>query len=409
MKHKTNGGFIVKDLTSTLNDENELQFKVLDEFNPINADSTEYEFDKVIVGLSNQSPLGGSAKYVQTTDVEAPAIDISIVHNAFFPEFLSIYVFTNEHLHADVYEAENPVVLVSELLDTNRIEVEVFQDLKDSVGNYVGTLYNGKLQLQKDQTLNLFLTAVQDLAGNDTTYPSRSISVERITNPNNPVLLVSHDHRFSVSVPGNALEGNSFITLFSESPALFSELNGIDATVLGDVDGMYTIGPSGLSLDQEGYISFEVDKGDAGDNIGIFTISGNQLVSIPSIYNPRNSTISASVVELGTYLIARNAKVVSDVVFAPEEFELAQNFPNPFNPVTSIRYSLAEPGKTTIVIYDLLGREVKTLVDIYQTPGRYHIQWNGTNNHGQKVGSGIYFYRMKARNHEETKKMVFVK
>jgi len=93
----------------------------------------------------------------------------------------------------------------------------------------------------------------------------------------------------------------------------------------------------------------------------------------------------------------------------PEDFNLFQNYPNPFNPSTTIRYSVVEPGNVLIKIYDVLGREIKTLVNEVKTAGTYSSTWNGDNNFGHKVNSGIYFYRIEAYLFVDTKKMILLK
>ncbi|MFQ5584064.1 MAG: FlgD immunoglobulin-like domain containing protein, partial [Calditrichia bacterium] len=80
----------------------------------------------------------------------------------------------------------------------------------------------------------------------------------------------------------------------------------------------------------------------------------------------------------------------------PQNVVLYQNYPNPFNPTTEIRFALAEGGRVELKIYDLLGREVKTLLGECRDPGRYIVQWDGTNDAGQPVASGVYLYRLKA-------------
>ncbi len=91
------------------------------------------------------------------------------------------------------------------------------------------------------------------------------------------------------------------------------------------------------------------------------------------------------------------------------KYDLKQNFPNPFNPMTQINYQIVAPGKVTLKIYDILGREVKTLVDKNQNNGSYTVVWKGDNNLGQKVASGIYIYRLTAGSFISSKKMVLLK
>jgi len=99
----------------------------------------------------------------------------------------------------------------------------------------------------------------------------------------------------------------------------------------------------------------------------------------------------------------------------PKTFELSQNYPNPFNPTTTIKYSLSSVGDgaetlpTTLRIYNVLGEVVRTLVDEPRSPGIYYQVWDGKDDQGKEVASGIYFYRLKAGKFSETKKMVLLK
>jgi flagellar hook assembly protein FlgD len=90
-------------------------------------------------------------------------------------------------------------------------------------------------------------------------------------------------------------------------------------------------------------------------------------------------------------------------------YDLQQNYPNPFNPTTLIRYAIPNASHVTIKIYDMLGREVKTLVNSEQNAGFQTVQWNGENNFGSKVASGAYIYMIKAGDFFQAKKMILLK
>ena len=93
----------------------------------------------------------------------------------------------------------------------------------------------------------------------------------------------------------------------------------------------------------------------------------------------------------------------------PLEYSLFSNYPNPFNPVTTLCYDLPEDVMVYITIYDMIGRKVKTLVNNSQTAGNKSIQWNATNNAGQQVSAGLYLYTIEAGEFSQTKKMVLLK
>ena len=95
--------------------------------------------------------------------------------------------------------------------------------------------------------------------------------------------------------------------------------------------------------------------------------------------------------------------------FIPYYYTLHQNNPNPFNPVTILRYDLPEDAMVNITIYDMMGRIVSNLVSSQQNVGYKSIQWNATNNTGQPVSAGLYLYTIQAGDYTQTKKMVLLK
>ncbi len=93
----------------------------------------------------------------------------------------------------------------------------------------------------------------------------------------------------------------------------------------------------------------------------------------------------------------------------PKGFSLEQNYPNPFNPSTRIRYSLPYQSQVTLRIYNTLGQTVATLVNSRQPSGLHNVEWNGRNEAGNKVGSGVYLYRIRAGDFNRTRKMLLMK
>jgi len=93
----------------------------------------------------------------------------------------------------------------------------------------------------------------------------------------------------------------------------------------------------------------------------------------------------------------------------PEQFALLQNYPNPFNPTTVIRYALPRHARVKLVIYNLLGKKVRTLVDANETPGFKQITWNGANDASARVASGIYIYRLETADFRATRKLALMK
>ncbi|MCX8056612.1 MAG: T9SS type A sorting domain-containing protein [Ignavibacteria bacterium] len=146
--------------------------------------------------------------------------------------------------------------------------------------------------------------------------------------------------------------------------------------------------------------------------------SSNYYYSEPTLYDiDRDGILEMIFVEydmnnLWRYkLIVYNTGVSTSVVNSPNElnFELKQNFPNPFNPSTTIRFNLFKPEKIKIEILNLNGEVIKTLIDGVYPQGQHEIFWDGTNDYHQRVTSGVYFYRLISDEKELTRKMVLIK
>jgi hypothetical protein len=91
------------------------------------------------------------------------------------------------------------------------------------------------------------------------------------------------------------------------------------------------------------------------------------------------------------------------------DYTLAQNYPNPFNPATTIKYSLRTTGHVTLRIFNLLGEEIRTLVDRQESLGAKEVIWNGKDNAGNPVPSGVYTYTLQAGEYHESRKMILMK
>jgi len=116
-----------------------------------------------------------------------------------------------------------------------------------------------------------------------------------------------------------------------------------------------------------------------------------------AVNGPNNLTIDASAVG------------IDEESLLPESFALHQNYPNPFNPTTAIRYDLPNQSQVMIAIYDVTGRKIRTLVSKQEEPGYRSVIWNGHNDAGSQVGTGLYIYTIRAGNYFKTRKMLLVK
>lgn len=109
-----------------------------------------------------------------------------------------------------------------------------------------------------------------------------------------------------------------------------------------------------------------------------------------------------------SFAVKQPTSVDGDEGSLPVNFALHPNYPNPFNPETWISYDVPEPTSVRLVIYNRLGQKVRTLVDETKPAGRYQVRWNGCDDNGKRVSSGVYFYQFESSKYNATRKMILL-
>ena len=151
----------------------------------------------------------------------------------------------------------------------------------------------------------------------------------------------------------------------------------------------------------------------------IITIDDSLSVSIKSEYAISNNLGGLMIWALGYDYIDGTQKLVQSMKYNyldvdtdpnPDKFSVnIINYPNPFNPITTLRYDLPEATNVTITVYDMMGRKVKNLINTNQNSGYKSVIWNGTNDNGEMVSGGMYFYSIKTNTFSQKRKMILLK
>jgi len=154
-------------------------------------------------------------------------------------------------------------------------------------------------------------------------------------------------------------------------------------------------------------VAGQVTVGTSAAMKGIILCQTQIAMSTGATLNGKALAQTAVTLDANAVTSAAAATAVDDNL-APQEFALFQSYPNPFNPTTSIQYSLAKTGQVSLKVYNLLGNEVATLVDGQQAAGSYTVPFN-TNTGTLNLSSGVYFYRLEAGSFVSTKKLILMK
>jgi hypothetical protein len=177
---------------------------------------------------------------------------------------------------------------------------------------------------------------------------------------------------------GGPINGGEII----EESGLFNE--GLYETTISG----YFLFPAGSS---EGQWNVRVELNDINDN---------SINLSPSDLAQKN---------FQNYVIVDNASLGIPGAELPLHFSLDQNFPNPFNPLTSLRYAIPESAIVKIIVYDVLGNIIKNILNKEQSPGFKTVQWDATNNQGEPVSAGLYICSIEAGDFRQTRKMILLK
>jgi protocatechuate 3,4-dioxygenase beta subunit len=236
------------------------------------------------------------------------------------------------------------------------------------LGNYAPAFYS------IDTASTRWKKATRVIVNGDNTVNDINIYVRKIPSITNGYSSIFGTVRFS---SGSASMAGALV---------YANQNGmVSGYGITDDEGKYTI--EGLA---PGTYTVTVDK------LG-YTETASKSVDV--FYSKSGSPINATV----DFSIDEVTGVTQTSTKRPTQFMLKQNYPNPFNPSTTIDYALNESGIVTLKVYNLLGQEVRTLVNGFQNAGSYHTTFNA-----QELSSGIYFYRLRIQNNIQTRKMILL-
>jgi photosystem II stability/assembly factor-like uncharacterized protein len=305
------------------------------------------------------------------------ALTVSIHQNPVLTRFVDVYVVSNESLAA---------VPTAQVVFANEPSVSLLLEEQSR------RVFRGRYEFSGSGTLTINVLA-SDSAGN-TLSTSRTFQAQ-LLKPGGTTTVHSHDGYASLQVNDESIDEEMYATIIpyeGEVPSI-----GINAS--------YTFGPQ-----REFHEPLTITMKNAvisQSNVDISTFSIYRQTPagwtpLKSYYDPEQNVILTSVTSLGTFALGVNEQGQTEIL--PKTFTLEQNFPNPFNPVTSILYSVNSAQHVRMQVFDVAGREITTLVNERKSPGVYTTQWDAS-----EFASGVYLYRLQVGNVQQTKKMILLR
>jgi len=345
---------------------------------------------------------------------------VSIAQNPLAPSRFDVYLLVSDLVWGDLGSGEDvPELTYSIGTSSNTLPMAPFEFTEPFgyTGEY--SFYSSLLNLDAQGTyqISVFFT---DLAGEEYTLGPFSFAVDSF-NPGSPAV---------VGIDGASclVDGDGFDDTFSLHMSIIDQNAGdveeeefLYSSILFQappadkipVGPSYNIGPE-IVLNEPAWISLpyaDYIGPYSPAELGVYILRNGNWDYIGGTPDPADQTIKVRAKQLGLMQIQAgpHPSVPADLA-VPVQYTLKQNYPNPFNPVTNISYQLPLAGNTLLKVFDVTGREVKTLVDGYQYTGNYSVTWNGRSNSGTSVASGVYFYLLQIGDKfRQAQKMVLVK
>lgn len=207
---------------------------------------------------------------------------------------------------------------------------------------------------------------------------------------------------WEVPPPESAKYGQKIDLVAIAKPALFEPTAKITA-VTGDLSSLG--GPEAVPLEDLGDGTYKLEAS--------FVVGGTSELRDAEVFIEQETSLGPYWINLSRNIdligVPNTAITENHSATLPDHFSLHQNYPNPFNSSTTIRFALPITESISLSIYNLTGQKVTTLVNGVRNAGEYTIQWDGTNENGNQLASGIYVYRLKSSAYEETKKLLLLR
>lgn len=344
------------------------------------------------VQLSDGTPLAGFNMMMRAV-ISIPYIDtratfsVGLAQNPIFSENLDIYIFGNKRLDETSLTAQATIAGTTKDLNlvmsgtTNKVFVD-----NSYVLNHEGNL---EISIQGKNTGS-------SLDAADTTMQIANVALSKT---NRLTQLASPDNKLNLFIPANDINSGEYILLMQDNAERY------DATVRKE-ETFYRVISTKTVLTQPARVVVTIPPGKSA-RVAILEENGWKYLPVELQGDLQSPEAVLHTSKLGTFRIEMvDADQPNLVIHA---YRLEQNYPNPFNPETEIIFAIKDPGLATLTIYNILGQRVKTLLESYLNPSVYTFTWDGTNDRGVHLPTGIYIYQLHINGYVFTKKMSLIR
>ena len=370
------------------------------------------EYKTIYMAVVTRKLAGRGALYISDDITSPDSLHLALFHGPIDDRSLDVYVFSSEQLISGRQEFPLVEFILEGITDT--VSMSMFRPDSGEWRPNESHIYHGDYILTEEGVVDLRVTG-QDLSGNHAPEHRSSFTVDLIPGATGG-RIVSPDGGLTLDIFGNSLAKDIWMTVIplKDNDRLAYQKIQSCAFVNSvpdegtSVETVYRIGPTGLLLQQPGRLTIRYDERDIeknGDELAVYRRNSEGWTYIGGHIDREERSISTLIHRFGDYQIRAGTRERTQTR-VPSTYTLGHGHPNPFNSTTTIEYGLAAAVRgtdnseraasnhATLIVYNILGQEVRTLVNREHDPGYYTVQWDGRNNTGKHAGSGVYFYRL---------------
>ena len=329
-------------------------------------------------------------------DIPAPEFAIFVNRNPVFESFMNIFVLSSVPLSG------NPSL---------KINLNPVSASRQGTADIWKTQYKSRTSM----FITVSGTNEQGLGGADT------VSYGALLSSAGSALMSTPDGKVSLAFTDSYAAGNAEIIVRENRPitdhklksrmvqlaSLAEGFSAADIELLSE-GGSYSF--VGSSADVAGGVRVMFKAAGFESGMSVCVLENGEWQALGTTYDSAENAYVAYSDKLGTFALRSTG--IGGSVSLPKAFSLKQNAPNPFNPSTTIGYSVPDnlsDNRLSIMVYNIRGQSVATLIDKEHVPGSYSVHWNGRDNMGRDVPSGVYFYRLRSGSQTITRKMVLIR
>jgi len=334
---------------------------------------------KIFIQDNGVPPLSDSLTFelVVAINPNPPQLTFSLLQNPALTRHANLIIASDVRL-----KSAPDVVLITEK-DTVNIPMIPLENTE--------RLYQGKLAFSGSGVYRLQATATR--LNGITGIADRTFSVLKML-PGREGTLVDPLNRVRLTVPADAVAEETFLICLPEEEG--------DRLVYRFLPHRPFDRPLILELRYDG------EQVQNAGKLFVYRKIGEGWEALPSVVFPDRQIVRSAVEQLGVFRLGENPDFAGSNL-VPTRVQLLPNYPNPFNPSTTIEYHLTDDGWVTLAIYNGLGQKVRTLVHRPQLAGIHRVEWDGRNDRGQRLPSGLYYYQLRTEKTVLTRRMVLIR